>query len=279
MSCGYSRETLALFIENDLPRVQNLEVSRHVHACMECRETCIQLESSQSLIKGKLRARFDNPPAEDLLLAVRQTVFSRIRNEAQTLGWAIQLERALLIGFRKHGFAFASVALLAIVSASMLAEMRFAGSGTQAVGIAVFEGKDVLIQPARYREWVFVGTMTGLSHSSPHETSQSLQNVYVNPAAYKEYARTGAFPEGTVLVLERVHGENKAVQLQASVKDSSRFQGGWGFFDFTGKEGETAPKAQALPDGTCRPCHEMHGQKDHVFTQFYPFLRSARVES
>jgi hypothetical protein len=84
------------------------------------------------------------------------------------------------------------------------------------------------------------------------------------------------------MLLERVRAENKrepAPALEASVKDSSRFKGGWGFFDFTDKDGEIGSKARALPDGACRPCHELLGQTDHVFTQFYPVLRSARVES
>jgi len=38
-------------------------------------------------------------------------------------------------------------------------------------------------------------------------------------------------------------------------------------------------KAQAPPDISCRGCHEQHAATDHVFTQFYPTLRSMSVKS
>jgi len=73
--------------------------------------------------------------------------------------------------------------------------------------------------------------------------------------------------------------EKEFIALEASVKDSSRFDGGWGFFDFTDNDGKMKAKAQALSDGTgCRSCHEERAETDHVFTQFYPVLRSARAE-
>jgi hypothetical protein len=71
---------------------------------------------------------------------------------------------------------------------------------------------------------------------------------------------------------------NHLMALQVSVKDSSRFDGDWGFFDFTGNEGTM--KSTAIPaDGGCRSCHQDDAETDHVFTQFYPVLRSARAES
>jgi hypothetical protein len=108
--------------------------------------------------------------------------------------------------------------------------------------------------------------------------------VFINPAAYRQYAETGRFPEGTLMIWEpspsrqspgNAHGRSTA--LLASVKDSSRFDGGWGFFDFTAPDGTVAPKAKALPESrNCRTCHLQKAETDHVFTQFYPVLRSAR---
>jgi len=73
----------------------------------------------------------------------------------------------------------------------------------------------------------------------------------------------------------RSHGQSPA--LLASVKDSARFAGGWGFFDFTGPAGRTTSKALALLDSSgCRSCHRQEAETDHVFTQFYPGLRAAR---
>jgi hypothetical protein len=118
--------------------------------------------------------------------------------------------------------------------------------------------------PLGYQSWVQVG-----------------DNVYVDPAGYREYMNTGAFPEGTVFVRERGRSE-RAMEtkepdphgtLVVSVKDSSRFEGRWGFYAFAGKEGSVAPS-----NGTCQPCHSAHAQTDHVFTQFYPALRSAHMD-
>ena len=295
MSCAYSREVLALFIEDDLPTVQAERVRHHVNACRNCQQICQQLQKSQSFIKARLKSPFYVSPSPELLNAVRQTVLSQIQDERQTLGWGVKIERALTLAFRKHGYAVAVVAILVIISASLLGQMRHPLPETHGPA-AVFESKNMLSRPERYREWVFVGSSIGLEYSASQEprtssTPDTFHNVYVNPAAYREYAKTGAFPEGTVMVLERVrseikkepglHGiyEKEFIALEASVKDSSRFQGGWGFFDFTDQDGKVKAKTQALSDGNCRSCHEERAETDHVFTQFYPVLRSARMES
>ena len=113
-------------------------------------------------------------------------------------------------------------------------------------------------------------------------------NVYINPSSYREYARTGKFPDGTMMVLELARSESKKepglqgsyakefVALEASVKDSTKFEGGWGYFRFTDDQGK--PKANATAEqGDCRSCHQDRAETDHVFTQFYPVLRSARA--
>src|SRR5437867_13244728 len=71
---------------------------------------------------------------------------------------------------------------------------------------AVFEGKS-LLRPEGYREWVFVGSSLGLAYAQNPEQNQSASaqlyhNVYINPSSYREFAKTGKFPEGTVMVLE-----------------------------------------------------------------------------
>jgi hypothetical protein len=75
--------------------------------------------------------------------------------------------------------------------------------------------------------------------------------------------------------LEGSYGK-EFVGLEASVKDSSRFEGGWGFFDFTDSQGGLTERAQPTPDSAgCVACHRDRAATDHVFTQFYPVLRSA----
>ena len=53
------------------------------------------------------------------------------------------------------------------------------------------------------------------------------------------------------------------------MKDSSRFKGKWGFFDFS--EGKTSA-AQLPPAAACYSCHAEHGAVDNTFVQFYPTL-------
>src|SRR5262245_2372110 len=69
---------------------------------------------------------------------------------------------------------------------------------------ASFEGRDTLLRPDGYREWVFVGSSLGLRYSEGEKSAEKLEykNVYIDPAAYRAYKETGAFPQGTVLVLE-----------------------------------------------------------------------------
>src|SRR5262249_22004486 len=147
--------------------------------------------------------------------------------------------------------------------------------GSEPVGTAVFIGKDVLVRPAGYREWIFVGSSMGLSYSENAGSRRDdlFHNVYINPAAYREYVSTGKFPEGTVMMLELARSgikkepglqgsfEKEFVALKASVKDG-RFEGGWGFFKFTDEQGKL--KANASPEKTgCRSCHQQRAETDH----------------
>ena len=139
---------------------------------------------------------------------------------------------------------------------------------------AVFENSDTLRFPEEYRNWIFVGTSTQLSHSvsaAAKAGGEAAQNVYINPGAYREYRRTGVFPEGTVMVLESA---KEALALTASVKDR-RFNDGWGYFRLSDDDGRVTAKAQVLPESAgCLGCHRDRAATDHVFTQFYPVLRS-----
>src|SRR3954447_9549557 len=76
---------------------------------------------------------------------------------------------------------------------------------------AQFEGKDTLLRPEGYREWVFVGSSLGLRYDEGKQQTGSPEygNVYIDPAAYRAYKQTGAFPEGTVFILEHAAGEEK----------------------------------------------------------------------
>jgi hypothetical protein len=250
MNCGHSKEMLTLFVEDDLPVAQAERIRRQISGCSVCRHACEQLQASQSLIKARLKLPRHEVPNTEALADVRRRVVTRIQSE-QPLGWTLKVERAFTLSFRRHSYAFASVIICVIVSAALLGQVG------RALPAAQFEGKDTLLRPDRYLEWVSVGS-----------------GVYVDPTGYAEYQKSGTFPERTVIVMKRTRSEAETDphgDFSVSVKDSSRFEGGWGFFDLSGKS-----KGQAASDGTCQPCHKEKAQTDHVFTQFYPALRPVR---
>lgn len=148
-----------------------------------------------------------------------------------------------------------------------------------------------LIRPADFREWVFVTSGLGMTYNQPAPSTGSAQapartpnftNVYVNPASYRAFMKTGQWPDKTMFVLEiraatsegsinkGGHFQTGLVVIEASVKDESRFPGKWAYFDF-GRDMKT--QAAALPrTERCYACHADNGALDNTFVQFYPTL-------
>ena len=142
----------------------------------------------------------------------------------------------------------------------------------------------MMILPKDYREWVFLTSGLGMTYG-PAGTADGggnprFDNVFVNPEAYKAFLRTGTWPDKTVLILE-VRGsdshvsinnggrvQTNTVAVEAHVKDTARFPGGWAFFGFQGSElGKLFPTTES-----CYSCHQQNGAVDSTFVQFYPTL-------
>jgi Cytochrome P460 len=163
----------------------------------------------------------------------------------------------------------------------------------------VFEGKTTLLRPTNYREWIFVGSSRGLAYAQnpPAQNptaaggmGEMYHNVYITPDAYREFSRTGKFPEGTMLAMELASSDTKRepglqgsfekefIGLEVSVKDSSRFESGWAYFNFSNGMGSSyKDKAEPFPASAgCVSCHKQKAETDNVFTQFYPVLRAAK---
>jgi hypothetical protein len=239
MSCGYSKEILALYIEHDLPGPDAVaKAESHIRACAACREYCEQMRNTQSFIKDRFRPVPAHTVTPEMLSSVRSAVMSHVEGAQESLGWAIRLERFLIGGLRGHRYALAGAAFVAIVSASLLASIPYP-SANASRGAAEFSANNTLVCPTDYREWVLAGTCVGHRYSTV-QSDEMQHNVYVQPAAYREYAQTGKFPEGTVMVM---------------AKDSNRFKDGWEF----------TPEAAG-----CISCHRDKAATGHVFTQFYP---------
>ena len=140
-----------------------------------------------------------------------------------------------------------------------------------------------LIPPPEYRDWVFLSSGVDMSYSESSSTADAhvFDNVFAPRAAYVAFKRQGFWPDKTLLMLENRGAKSKGsinrlglfqtgeiIGLEAHVKDTARFKGGWGFFAI---QGETAAK-QIPHTAACYSCHEAHGAADTTFVQFYPTL-------
>jgi hypothetical protein len=145
-----------------------------------------------------------------------------------------------------------------------------------------------LVRPLDYREWVFVTSGLGMTYGPAQPAAGRpplFDNVFVTRAAYREFMRTGTWPDKTMFILElRAADENVSINnggrtqgtmraMEAAVKDVQRFpEGGWGYFSFDGTSG-LADSASPLPStASCYACHKNSTAVDNTFVQFYPTL-------
>jgi hypothetical protein len=149
-----------------------------------------------------------------------------------------------------------------------------------------YDSSGALLRPENFETWVFVGSSTGLTYEPGMQDKGAgeFHDVYIRPEAYREYQRTGKFPEKTMLVLALYPPDEKVSPAQGgyfegdlegmavAVKDHSHFAEGWAYFNF-GQEPNLKAKVTANPKNTCYACHSQHAADDNVFVQFYPILR------
>ena len=120
-----------------------------------------------------------------------------------------------------------------------------------------------LAYPDGYRDWAHVkSTLISPSHKD-FAGMGGFQHIYANPQAMVGY-RTRAFPEGSTVVfdwlemqdVDGVFVEGPRRQVDAMVKDSTRYAGtgGWGFQRFAG-DSKTERAAAPQPQ-QCFACHE-----------------------
>ncbi|HWX89566.1 MAG TPA: cytochrome P460 family protein [Rhizomicrobium sp.] len=136
--------------------------------------------------------------------------------------------------------------------------------------------------PDDYRQWVFLTSSLDLNYSTAAAPSHHmLDNVFVNPEAYKAFLKTGTWPDKTVLVKENRMAESAGtlsksgqfqtgvMDLEIHVKDEARFPGKWAFF--VSSDGKAA--GTLMPQSaSCYSCHRDHAAVDTTFVQFYPIM-------
>ncbi|MSV29461.1 MAG: cytochrome P460 [Bryobacterales bacterium] len=167
--------------------------------------------------------------------------------------------------------------------------LGFAAIGAEPkMAVPRYAAGDQLIRPEGYREWIFVGSSIGMGYKDGDPPANAgFHHIYIQPEAYRQYVKTGTFPDKTMLVMEKVtagtnasinkHGRFGAASegIEASVKDE-RFPEKWRYYDFIGQGGPPLKQAKAFPKDRCWNCHFEHAATDNVFVQFYPVLKEAR---
>lgn len=173
-----------------------------------------------------------------------------------------------------------------ILFAAALALLSGAAALAQAPAppqLPAYTAQGELLPPSDYREWIYLSTGLNMSYlkGPPGAAHDRFSNVFVNPESYREFQRTGSWPDKTLLVLEVRAATHKGsinqqgfyqnadiLGVEVHVKDSKRFPGGWAFFaDNGGKPAQPVPFT-----ADCYTCHRDHAAVDTTFVQFYPTL-------
>jgi hypothetical protein len=139
--------------------------------------------------------------------------------------------------------------------------------------------------PGDYRQWVFLTSSIDLNYNTAVEPGPNqmhmLDNVFVDPDAYKAFMKTGTWPDKTILIKENRGAESAGTlsksgrfqtgvhNLEIHIKDEARFPGKWAFF--VSPDGK-APGGLMPQGANCYSCHQDHGAVDTTFVQFYPTL-------
>jgi len=201
-----------------------------------------------------------------------------------------------------------TLAAAAVVGAVFLILVGQGAADHHEGSAAKFDSEGNLLRPTGYREWVFVGTpLTPNDMNNGMAPFPEFHAVYIDPASWAHYKKTGEFRDGTILVKELISvGSKQATSgvgyfmgeylgLEAAVKSKAHFPdepGNWAYHSFTTPgspmEGDEmrkkmhagAPlkdKAKAFPTAVCAACHVASAGEDMVFTQFYPVIRAAKA--
>jgi hypothetical protein len=145
-----------------------------------------------------------------------------------------------------------------------------------------YVGNDKMTVPDDYRSWVFLTSSLDLNYNTAAEPGHHmLDNVFVNPAAFKAFLKTGTWPDKTILIKENRMADSAGtlskggqfqtgvMNLEIHVKNEARFPGKWAFF--VSDDGKAAGNLKPQT-ANCYSCHQDHGAVDTTFVQFYPTL-------
>ena len=142
-------------------------------------------------------------------------------------------------------------------------------------------------EPHLYRKWKYAGSsVVPDDKNSGKAIFPGIHQVYVDPDSFRAHQEKGAWPDGTIVVMEVQHIENRetvsghgyfttgGMDILVQLKDRRAFPGsGWAYYLFRDKEIKANKTSAAPEDGLCSACHTASAEEDELFSQHYPELR------
>jgi len=190
---------------------------------------------------------------------------------------------------KKHliPIAICGAALLSILSlrGALLTRAEAAPSGAE----FIYAPDGQVRFPADYRQWVFLSSGVGMTYGPIGAANRMgppmFDNVFVNPKSYREFLKTGHWPDKTMFVLEVRTSESHAsinkdghfqtdiMGIEAEVKDRSAKTGEWTFYGFGDLKNTATAVAKPIGrEASCYSCHGKNTAVENTFVQFYPVL-------
>ena len=200
----------------------------------------------------------------------------RIAGTAQQMAWCVKRAGA-------HTARMLTLAKAALLAVALLPLTAFIQDDATS-STPQYTSDAQLKLPENYREWIYLSSGFDMSYSKAAmagmQDHHTFDNVFVNPAAYKAFVKTGTWPDKTMLVLEVRGAEGRGsinqkgnyqstvMGLEVHVKDEAHFPGKWAFFGFD----DDKPAKMIPTTADCYSCHAAHAAVDTTFVQFYPSL-------
>lgn len=168
-----------------------------------------------------------------------------------------------------------------------------AGAAVFGTAVSIAAGPDdaLRVPAADYRtEWVQLGSFS-IAADDPADGARELHVVYASPESVLHYRRSGAFPDGAVLVKEVFATKTEALTTgtasyagdivarfvmvkdadDSNVDHSPLWGDGWGWALYEGTETRATVTTDYRDD--CLACHEPARAADLIYVQGYPVLR------